>query len=400
VERARALVPQIRERARRTEELRTLPVETVTDLRDAGMFRFFQPSRFGGYEMDWGIQVDLGHVIGQACGSTAWIVSVVCSHAIMVGRFPGEAQEEVWGEGDDVLIATGSARTRGRVKPTSDGFLLHGTWRFSSGVDHADWAIVAAPVDEDEENDGPPPLIQCLIPASDYRIEDDWFVSGLRGTGSKRIVIDEDVFVPRHRTIGFRELLAADPPGAAVNESYLYRMEFGPYFGTSLFGPILGAAHGALSQYVDTTTEALGAIFANRIGEMQSVQLRLAESAAEINAATLLADRILTTFRERGREGKVLTPRERVESMRDRAYLTRLCVDAVHRLVRQMGARGLSDDNPVQRHFRDLSAMAAQIGLNWDRNLGAYGKWALDLPTGDPAIDAELPAEPSPAAVE
>ena len=93
----------------------------------------------------------------------------------------------------------------------------------------------------------------------------------------------------------------------------------------------------------------------------------------------------------RGQADELLTPNERVESMRDRAFITRSCADAVHRLVRQMGAIGLSDGNPVQRQFRDITAASAQIGLNWDRNMGTYGKWALGVPTGDQAIDGDAP---------
>ena len=59
------------------------------------------------------------------------------------------------------------------------------------------------------------------------------------------------------------------------------------------------------------------------------------------------------------------------------------------RLVRQMGAIGISDENTVQRHFRDVSAMATQIGVNWDRHMEPYGCWMLGVPTGDPRIDAE-----------
>ncbi len=395
VDRARRLVPRLRDRARRTEELRRLPDETFADLMEAGFFKLFQPARYRGYEMDWGIQVDVGREVGRGCGSSAWIVSVVGSHAAILGRFADEAQRDVWHDDPDVLIATGSARTEGEAKPVDGGFLLRGTWRFASGVDFAPWSIAAAPLliagqPFDHRN-----LVQCLVPRSDYRIVDDWHVSGLRGTGSKNIVIDEEVFVPEHRTLKFADFLGARPPGAATSDSYVYDVEFAVYFGTSLLGPILGAAYGALEEYTESTRSRVGAIFRDKVADALPVQLRLARSAAEIDAAALVAQRILDVLHRRGTAGETLTPQERVESMRDRAFLTRTCVDAVHRLVRQMGASGLSDANAVQRHFRDISAMATQIGVAWDRNLGPYGKWALGMPTGIPAIDDEPSAQPA-----
>ena len=53
VARARALIPQLRDRAARTEELRRLPPETERDLHEAGLFRIVQPKRVGGSELDY-----------------------------------------------------------------------------------------------------------------------------------------------------------------------------------------------------------------------------------------------------------------------------------------------------------------------------------------------------------
>ncbi len=389
VERARELVPVLRQRARKTEERRSLPDETVHDLVTAGFHRVFQPARYGGYEMEWGTQIDLGSEVGRGCGSTAWITSVVLSHAVMLGRFPDEAQRDVWGTSEDVVIATGSARTAGAVDEVDDGYLVTGTWRFASGVDFSDWAIISAPLTGAKEK-GPAALMQCLVPKSEFRIHDDWYVSGLRGTGSKNIVIDEPVFVPAHRAMRRDANLGVNPPGSEANPGYLYRMELGPYLGTSILGPILGAAHGALDDYVGVTRTRVGVIMKNKVAESEAVQQRLAESSAEIAASDAVAARMMATFRDRAAAHEPLTPRERVESMRDRAYVARTLVTAVHRLVRMMGATGLGDANPVQRHFRDISAMATQIGVNWDRNAGAYGKWALGVPTGIPQVDRDL----------
>lgn len=392
----RELVPRLRERAHRTDELRTLPVETIEDLSAAGLFRLYQPRRYGGYELDWGAQVALSRLCAEACGSTAWIVTVLSTHAALVGRLRARAQDDVWRAEPTALVATASARTAGTARPVTDGFLLEGSWRFASGIDHARWVMVPAPV-EGSAATGPASLRQCLVPAGDYEIVDDWHVSGLRGTGSKRVVVGEPVFVPEHRTLGFVELLASDPPGAAVNDGYVYRMELGPCFGTILLGPVLGAAEAALADYLEITRARVGAIRGDRIADALPVQLRVADSAAAISAAALLVERMIAVIHGRGTAGEPLTAGERAESMRDRAFVARWCTEAVFRLVRQMGASGLTDDNPVQRHFRDLTAMTAQFGLNWDRNGGTYGKWALGLPTGDPAIDADLPAGERPS---
>jgi flavin reductase (DIM6/NTAB) family NADH-FMN oxidoreductase RutF len=211
------MLPAVRSRANAAEVERSVSPETIADLKAAGLFKLFQPERYGGYAMDWGIQVEIARSLGSACGSTAWLLTVLSTHSAMVGRFALEAQDDVWGGDPEALIATGSARVGGGATPVEGGYMLDGAWRFSSGIDFSEWVMVAAPV---AGVDAPPPagLRQFLIPAADYEVIDDWHVSGLRGSGSKQVKIAEPLFIPEHRTLGFLELLGVNPPGAEVND--------------------------------------------------------------------------------------------------------------------------------------------------------------------------------------
>ena len=83
--RAEALIPQLRERASRTEELRRLPPETERDLHDAGLFRIVQPKRVGGSEFDYVALVDCAEAIGRADASVAWNLANLASHHWMLG---------------------------------------------------------------------------------------------------------------------------------------------------------------------------------------------------------------------------------------------------------------------------------------------------------------------------
>src|SRR5205807_7355708 len=71
---AEGLVPVLRERAPRAEELRRLPDETIADLHHTGLFRILQPGRVGGSELPFRSIVELVAVIGRGCGSTAWVL--------------------------------------------------------------------------------------------------------------------------------------------------------------------------------------------------------------------------------------------------------------------------------------------------------------------------------------
>ncbi len=388
--RARDLVPVLRERAQETEERRSLPPETMRDLYDAGLLRILQPARYGGYEMDWPMHLEAARILARACPSTAWIVSVVGAHAAIAARLNKQCQDDIWGDTQDVLIATATAPSVGGVYKVEGGYRADGVWRFASGVDHSQWLMITGPVRPDDGSEpkrGRADFVRVLLPKSDFEITDGWFVAGMSGTGSKSIKC-VDVFIPDYRATSARSSFAKSPPGAEVNPNcYLYNVDFMPYFGSSLLGPIVGCAEGAYQDYVEITKARISVMLGGNVAENVPVQQRLAESAGEIKAARLLLEASNKLLHERGVAGQTLLPAELVEQGRDRTFIAKLCVSAVTRLVSQMGAMGIFDDNPVQRHFRDVNALSTQIAVNYDRNMTPFGRWELGLPTGDPRID-------------
>src|SRR3546814_9095731 len=80
-----------------------------------------------------------------------------------------------------MLIATGSVSRDVSVEAVEGGFRISGRWSFCSGIDHAGWALLRASPTGDQRQ------TYFLFPRSDFRIDDDWFVSGMSGTGSKKI---------------------------------------------------------------------------------------------------------------------------------------------------------------------------------------------------------------------
>jgi len=143
VQRAEALLPRLRERAAATEALGRLPAETIADFRDGGFFRVLQPRRFGGLELDYGrVQLELCRTLGQACGSSAWVQMVVACHAWCLAKFPEAAQQAVWGEDPETLVASAFGFTTGKGRPIEGGYWVEGDWIFSSGSDLCRWIIL------------------------------------------------------------------------------------------------------------------------------------------------------------------------------------------------------------------------------------------------------------------
>ena len=173
--RAEALVPRLRERAAKAEALRRLPDETVADLHRAGLFRMLQPARVGGSELPYTAMVELAAIIGSGCGSTAWVLNNLASHHWMLGYWPKEAQDEIWGPSPDTLIGSAFIFPGGRARKVEGGYRLSGRWPFSSGVDPSAWNMIGAVVPD--EQTGASEHRVFLVPASDYSIIDTWYVA-------------------------------------------------------------------------------------------------------------------------------------------------------------------------------------------------------------------------------
>jgi len=186
VERADALLPRLRDRAARTEELRRLPPETERDLHDAGLFRILQPKRVGGAELDYVALVDCAEILGRADASVAWNLANLASHHWMLGMFDKRAQDLVWDKDVDALIASSFIFPAGRARKVEGGYRLRGSWPFSSGVASCEWNMLASVVSTEDEADGIEYRI-FLVHKNDYRILDTWNAAGLRGTGSNDV---------------------------------------------------------------------------------------------------------------------------------------------------------------------------------------------------------------------
>ncbi|MXW74286.1 MAG: hypothetical protein F4X96_07685 [Gammaproteobacteria bacterium] len=376
VERARTIVPRIRERAGEAERLRTLPGDMMDVVREAGLLHAFVPERYGGYNLNWGPQIAAGRAVARGCASTAWLVSVVGSHAGYVGRMSEAAQDDVWGGGEGVLICTGAVPIGVEVRRAAGGFRVSGQWAFCSGVDHSAWALLrGTPVGEE---DGPQHYM--LFPSDEFSIVDDWFVSGMRATGSKSVRL-EDAFVPEYRTLPLPELFAMHPPGSKVSKGPVYSYSFRAYAGSALMGPIIGAAEAAFDLFIEGLKES-GEDLADPY-----VQMLVGETDAEVRAAGQLLDNVLETQAHYATRMLPVPMEHRVAFVRDRAFACRLSLRAVDRMAGQADLQQSLSDAPLQRYHRDIHAMCQQIGINWDRNMTNVARQILGLKTDIPYLN-------------
>jgi 3-hydroxy-9,10-secoandrosta-1,3,5(10)-triene-9,17-dione monooxygenase len=377
--RAQALVPQLRERASRTEELRHLPPETERDLHEAGLFRILQPKRVGGSEFDYVALVDVADAIGRADASVAWNLVNLASHHWMLGMFDQRAQDLIWDRNPDALIASSFVFPAGRARRVDGGYLLRGNWPFSSGIDSSEWNMLAAIVATDDEADGIEYRI-FLLHASDTRIIDTWNASGLRGTGSNNVDVN-DVFVAEAMTLAVADLGGGPTPGSAVNPNPLYALPVFSLFPYVLSGVALGNAQACLDDYVEVARHRASTYNRARLGDLQSTQIKIAQASAKIDAARLIMRATCVDAMADARRGHIPDMAAKTRSRRDGAYSVNLCTEAVSLLFSASGARGLFTSGALQRQFRDAHAINSHIAFSFDAAGTNYGRIALGLPS-------------------
>ncbi len=382
VARARALVPMLRERQERTEAARRVPAETFEALLDAELYKTLLPRRYGGFEHGLDTYCDIAFEIARGCGSTGWVHAITSKYHIFLGMFPPEAQDDVWGDNPRAVTAA-SFTPAGAATPVDGGYRLSGKWMFCSGVDNCPWIVVATNVPG--AGDGPAGKGYALVPTRELRMEDNWHVMGLAGTGSKNVACD-DLFVPAHRFLGMDATMNGAPPGLAANAGPLYRIPLFAMISISLCVPLMGMAQGAYDEFVGATRERVtrGAALSRPVpmAEIQTVQIRVGDAAASIDAARLLVARDCREIMETVAAGGELTIEQRARNKGDLGYAAQLSVRAADRLFEAGGGAGLFAGSRVQRFWRDVHAGAMHISMNWDAVGALYGRVALGLPPG------------------
>ncbi|MCL2535301.1 MAG: hydroxylase, partial [Nocardiaceae bacterium] len=183
------------------DKLMRLTDASAKRLRESGAIRMLQPKGHGGLEVHPREYAETAMAIGAMDGATGWVGGIVGVHSWELAFFDPKAQDEVWGKDPDTWMASPYA-PMGVAVPTDGGYILNGRWSFSSGTDHCQWVMIGAAVgDRGGNRSMPPQILHVLLPRSDYEIDQEsWNVVGLRGTGSKDLIV-KDAFIPTHRTL-------------------------------------------------------------------------------------------------------------------------------------------------------------------------------------------------------
>jgi 3-hydroxy-9,10-secoandrosta-1,3,5(10)-triene-9,17-dione monooxygenase len=370
--RARALLPAIAARAELAERRRDLPSETIAELQSAELFKLFVPKRWGGFEADPSLLLDIQASLAEACASTSWVFGVLSVQSFMLARFDDRAQAEIW-EKDGSGLASSSFQPSGTVAAVEGGYRLGGRWTFSSGSNHCRWVVLGGLVRPGGEA-GRPELRLFLLPRSDYAIEDTWHTFGMRGTGSNDIVV-EDAFVPAYRSYAPDDGLLPAP--ASTGWPALYRLPWLYVFTGSVANPGIGAARGALRAFAEIARARVSGPAAKAARDDPAVQAAIGRARSEIDVSEALLKRNLARFGAAVDSGETV-PLD--EALLYRSQLTstmRKLAALVDHLVLLLGGRGIFLSSPLTRVWLDLAAARAHAGNDPTATMAALGTEAM-----------------------
>ena len=368
--RAREMIPLLREEAPKCEALGRLTPELINAFHRSGLFRYLQPKVWGGMELPFVAHYDIPETLAQGDISAAWVAVNLAGHHRSMTWWEPRAQEEVWGENPDAGIASGIAYQQGRGVPVEGGVRLSGEWNFSSGTDHAEWSQFACMVrDGDKVID----YVFCLLPRSQYEVLDDWQVLGMRATSSKTVRC-KDVFIPAHRVVS---MYFAKPghrfPGLDVHRGTTYRVPISALGGHGIGGCLVGNARAALATTIEWVKSRSTSYTGAKMREFPTVQLRISEAAARIDAGALLLRNDCLEAQTIVEAGGALDVEARLRYKRNSAMAVKLCVEAVDSLHEMAGGNGIYDKYPLQRMFRDMHAAAGHFSFSIDAQLPPWG---------------------------
>lgn len=371
IARAEALLPGLRERSAEAEKNRRLPDETVREFREAGFPKILQPKRFGGYELGPDTATEVIRTLATACGSSGWVANLFIIHNWQVSLFPMQAQEEYWDGSDDRICSTVSFAPKSEAVKADGGWRLTGRWKFSSGCDFASWFIIMKP--------SATCLDWMLVPRSDVTIEDDWFVSGLSGTGSKDLILN-DVFVPDHRVLPIMQIADGTTPGGIAHGIPMGRL---PFAWPAIWGipaALVGMGAG-MAEAVRNTLKGKKALFT---GEKQiervANQINLTGALADIHAAELIMRHRMAELNSWAEAGGPPSPIDAFASHRDASYVARLIGRVGQNLAQMAGATSVYLANPIQRFQRDINVGVTHVSLVWEEAAENYGRALWELP--------------------
>lgn len=368
--RAAAMRDEIRAEAPENEARGCYSPERHKAFTEAGFYRMLQPHRYGGYEIPLDGFLRVVMEISRADPGTGWSMCLASAHVFQLAAFFGAtAQDEIFPDDGHVVIPSRNI-PRGTVTPTDGGWILDGTWDYSSGCAYATAMMGVA-----KDPDGHPQIF--VVPFDECERLDDWGdgrTLGLGGSASYSVRIS-NVFVPSHRVQPYTwkdyEIPPEGTPGYRIHGNPMFLARTMTLFWGELSSIMIGAARGMLDEYERLMHERPTS-FPPPIPRIESSDyLRwFGEALAMIDTAehAMLGAareylRLCRRWAETGEDFSVVDDAR----LRDVAtYAGKIATDAIDLMFRTAGSSAAATGSTLLRYYRDASMFRTHIANQYE----------------------------------
>jgi 3-hydroxy-9,10-secoandrosta-1,3,5(10)-triene-9,17-dione monooxygenase len=372
--RVRELLPMFARNAFKADQDRRLPDENMRSLREAGLVAALLPKRLGGFGISWSGFCRINAEIARVCPSTAWVYAIMGAAAFLSSQAPRRVRAETFANGPPMMC--GAIAPGGSIEKVDGGYRLNGKWPWATGCYWADWVGGAALL---KEADGTlSPGWMWAAPRSTVTIEDTWFTTGMRGTGSATLVA-ENVFVPEQLITPPGFIPGSEPDRGAPSEpSSGY--EFIPMVVTSKAVIAIAACRMMLDQVLESAPRRkITYSVYNSIAESQVAQAELGKAAAQLDASEVLLERTLSELDRAAAAGERVTPPARAHMRGGAAMVNQLVREAADSLLTVYGTSAFSLPQPMERLWRDINVVTRHAFVNSNICFEAYGRALLGI---------------------
>jgi alkylation response protein AidB-like acyl-CoA dehydrogenase len=364
-ERVRAVVPLIAARAAEAEQQRKPDDEVIAALETTGVFRSFVPERYGGYEIDLELFVDIGIDVSEACPSTGWVTTFYMEHNWLLGLFDEQVRDEIFGA-QPYILAPGIVNPSGEAVRRHDHYELSGEWQYATGIVHADWALLSGRIAGDDR--ALPRMF--LVPVDDLEVKDTWHVDGMVATGSHDIVA-RSVAVPLRRVSNVAIGVAESDGG------YLQRIPLRPFLSLTAAIPAVGCARRAVTLFRSRMTERVLFGTTKRQAETSTAQARLGDVTARVGIAESTMRTAAREMAAQARGEVELTMLDHARLRVTMAQVVRQSRDVVRDVLEASGAGAHFLRNELQRIHRDVHMIAAHTVFDVEAVALEFGRELL-----------------------
>lgn len=373
VARATALVPLIREHAAEGAENRRVSPVVMDALQEAGLMNLFVPERFGGHGATMRTAMEVLGEISRGDGGTGWAASLLNVCTWFATTFTAEAQEEVFGNNPNAKVC-GIFTPPSKMERVDGGYIVSGRWPYASGSFAADWATLGIGLDVPEGED---PRALALFSKDQWRIESTWFVTGMKGSGSDTIVI-EDQFVPDYRVQSFKKMCEAEYTTPFKGEERNPNMAFIPVAALVLVSPHIGLARHALEivrEKLPNKPVAYTSYTAAR--NSPTHKLGVAKAATSFHLAELLANHAADLIDHYAFLGRLPDLETRAQIRNDTGVVHELVNEGINTLLTANGAGSFAEANVLSRIWRDTEIAGRHSLVSTELGREVYGQVLL-----------------------